>query len=134
MLLRTSNPGAERWQLGGNNPIVSRVSAWVTEQNLQNLDSSGFGPVGVVVGATIERSEVVRWRQSLPHTWFLVPGFGAQGAGIADIDAHFRGDGLGALVVSARGIIFGAGPPDGSRWREMIGARVADMVAELSKK
>ena len=134
VLLRTSNPGAEHWQLGSDNPISSQVGAWVTEQNRQNLDSNGLGPVGVVVGATIERSEVVRLRNAMPHTWFLVPGYGAQGAGIDDIGAHFRDDGLGALVVSARGIVFGSGVADGSRWREMIGARAADMVTKLSKK
>jgi orotidine-5'-phosphate decarboxylase len=42
----------------------------------------------------------------MPATPFLVPGFGAQGAGAADVAAAFDGRGLGAVVNSSRGIIF----------------------------
>jgi orotidine-5'-phosphate decarboxylase len=59
-----------------------------------------------VVGATLP-GEIAGWRQRMPDAWLLLPGFGAQGAGPKDVAAAFRPDGLGALVVSARGVTFG---------------------------
>jgi orotidine-5'-phosphate decarboxylase len=128
ILLRTSNPGADEWQLGGSLPIAEKVARWVFETNESMLGQEGLGPVGVVVGATLPQAEVSKWRAMLPNTWFLVPGFGAQGAGMSDVSAHFRADGTGALVVSARGILFGKGTTAERDWRDAIRARAGAMV------
>ena len=134
ILLRTSNPGAEEWQLGGSLPIAEIVVLWVYETNEALLGNEGFGPVGVVVGATLPHSEVAKWRAMLPNTWFLVPGFGAQGAGMKDVAAHFREDGKGALVVSARGILFGKGTTNGPEWRDGIRTRAKAMVEAVRSR
>jgi orotidine-5'-phosphate decarboxylase len=42
----------------------------------------------------------------MPQTYFLVPGYGAQGAGAADVQACFAADGYGALVNSSRAILY----------------------------
>ena len=44
-------------------------------------------------------------RAAMPHTFFLVPGYGAQGGGAKDAAAAFDARGLGAVVNSSRGII-----------------------------
>ena len=41
----------------------------------------------------------------MPHTFFLVPGYGAQGGTAADVRGMFDADGSGAIVNSSRGII-----------------------------
>ena len=41
----------------------------------------------------------------MPHTYFLVPGYGAQGGTAASLRPYFNEDGLGAIVNSSRGII-----------------------------
>ena len=41
----------------------------------------------------------------MPRTYFLVPGYGAQGGTAADLAHCFNEDGLGAVVNSSRGII-----------------------------
>jgi orotidine-5'-phosphate decarboxylase len=41
----------------------------------------------------------------MPHTFFLVPGYGAQGAAAKDIRLFFDEQGKGAIVNSSRGII-----------------------------
>ena len=41
----------------------------------------------------------------MPHTFFLVPGYGAQGGKAEDLAVCFDKDGLGAIVNSSRGII-----------------------------
>ena len=134
ILLRTSNPGPEEWQLGGALPIAEKVAKWVYETNESMLGKEGFGPVGVVVGATLPHGEVAKWRAMLPNTWFLVPGFGAQGAGMKDVAAHFRKDGKGALVVSARGILFGKGTTNGPDWRDGIRTRAKAMVEAVRSR
>ena len=39
----------------------------------------GYGPVGAVVGATYPQPSLPSCGPAMPHTWFLVPGFGSQG-------------------------------------------------------
>ena len=64
----------------------------------------GYSGVGIVAGATYpEQIEILRKR--LPHTFFLIPGYGAQGASAKDIFAAFDGKGLGGIVNSSRGIM-----------------------------
>ena len=41
----------------------------------------------------------------MPYTYFLVPGYGAQGAGAAELKYCFNDDGLGAIINSLREII-----------------------------
>ena len=105
VLVRTSNPGAGAWQVDGADPIAQSVAAWVEEQSSHRRDAWGFGPVGAVVAATVPE-EAVMWRRAMPHAWFLVPGFGAQGGGPEDVRHLFAASGLGALVNSSRGVLF----------------------------
>jgi orotidine-5'-phosphate decarboxylase len=58
-----------------------------------------------VVGATYA-AEAARLRGLMPHTYFLVPGYGAQGARAADVQACFNADGHGAIINSSRAIIY----------------------------
>ena len=56
------------------------------------------------MGATYPKmSEVLR--KLMPKSYFLVPGYGAQGASAKDLRPCFNDDGLGAIVNSSRGII-----------------------------
>lgn len=65
---------------------------------------AGLQPVCAVVGAP-HREEGARVRAALPHTFFLVPGYGAQGGTAEDIRGFFDKDGRGCIVNSSRGII-----------------------------
>lgn len=64
----------------------------------------GYSGVGAVVGATYP-AQLSELRQKLPHTFFLVPGYGAQGGGAADVAGAFDQKGLGAVINSSRGIM-----------------------------
>ena len=44
-------------------------------------------------------------RQRLPHTMFLVPGYGAQGGGAEGLKGGFDKNGLGAIVNSSRAVM-----------------------------
>ncbi|MBM4392033.1 MAG: orotidine-5'-phosphate decarboxylase [Deltaproteobacteria bacterium] len=126
VLLRTSNPGSHRWQ----GAIRDDIAGWIEAENQRR--GPGLGPVGAVVGAT-KRDDLQSLRDQMPGTWFLVPGFGAQGASAADARAALRPDGLGALVASARGATFPSAPDadydaDPQRW---IRSRIAVVKAEI---
>jgi len=61
----------------------------------------------------------------MPHTPFLVPGWGAQGGAAQVVRACFDGRGRGALVNSSRGIMYAwaSGPLKQfgeARWREAV--------------
>ena len=106
VLVKTSNPsGAEFQDLDINGEkLYEKVALKVSEWGEASIGKCGFSDVGAVVGATYP--EVGRkLRELMPHTMFLVPGYGAQGASGADLKDYFNDDGLGAVVNSSRGII-----------------------------
>ena len=57
-----------------------------------------------MVGATYP-AQLTELRAALPHTFFLVPGYGAQGGGAADVAGAFDQNGIGAVINSSRGIM-----------------------------
>lgn len=124
LLVRTSNPGSGLWQGSPDGGIASQVASWIASAN---ASAERFGSVGAVLGATLE-GEVETWRQRMPRAWFLVPGFGAQGAGPREIRRHFHHDGTGALVVSARGVLFPKSGRDGADWQQQVGGRARALV------
>jgi orotidine-5'-phosphate decarboxylase len=128
VLLRTSNPGAHAWQRAGQPSIADGVADWLAEHGA--IGACGLGSIGAVVGATIP-DEAREWRARLPATWFLVPGYGAQGGDLATVRDLVRPDGLGALVVSARAVLFPASGDDGDSWAARIGDRARAFAAEL---
>ncbi len=69
-----------------------------------NIGKYGYSAVGAVVGATYPQ-QLEEMRNQLPHTFFLVPGYGAQGGGAAGIAKAFDKNGLGAIVNSSRAVM-----------------------------
>ena len=64
----------------------------------------GYTMAGAVTGATFP-SDIRALRKRLEHTFFLVPGYGAQGGTAEDVQYAFQENGRGAVVNSSRGII-----------------------------
>ena len=56
------------------------------------------------MGATYP-AQLEELRAAMPHTFFLVPGYGAQGGAADDVAPGFDKNGLGAIVNSSRGIM-----------------------------
>ena len=105
VLVKTSNPSSGEFQdrLIDGRPLYELVAEKVVEWGDTCMDGA-YSNVGAVVGATYpEMSRILR--KLMPRTYFLVPGYGAQGGTAADLAHCFNEDGLGAVVNSSRGII-----------------------------
>lgn len=94
------------------------MAAAVSQWNEPTIGDCGLGAVGAVVGATHPK-ELAELREVLPKAWFLVPGFGAQGATADDVKPAFLANGLGAIVNSSRGVTFPF-HPDERDWQAKI--------------
>lgn len=107
VLVKTSNPGSKELQdlECGGQKVYEIVGSMCHALGSSRLDERGYSPVGAVVGATYP-AEAQRLRRIMPHNYFLVPGFGAQGGKPSDVVPCFNPDGLGAVVNSARDVIF----------------------------
>ncbi|MBQ3378580.1 MAG: orotidine-5'-phosphate decarboxylase [Clostridia bacterium] len=106
VLVKTSNPSSGELQdkkIGGDavyEVMADMVNGW--GEGL--IGESGYSSVGAVVGATYPEMQKIL-RKRMPKAYFLVPGYGAQGAGAADIVNAFNKDGLGAVINSSRAIM-----------------------------
>jgi orotidine-5'-phosphate decarboxylase len=132
VLVRTSNPGAGQFQdlVCDGRPLFMHVAAAVGAWAAENVGHCGLGDVGAVVGAT-HANELRGVREALPGVWFLIPGFGAQGASAADTAPAFRADGLGALVNSSRNILFPY-PPTDDKWEASIERAAKSSIRDLA--
>ena len=138
VLVKTSNPSSGEFQdrLIDGRPLYELVAEKVVEWGNQTMDGT-YSNVGAVVGATYpEMSRILR--KLMPHTYFLVPGYGAQGGTAEDLKYCFNEDGLGAIVNSSRGIIAAYkqekyqsfGP---EHFGEASRKAVEDMVADINR-
>jgi len=107
-LVKTSNKGSGDFQdlmIGDTGKtLYETVGQRVSEWGADLIGASGFSAVGAVVGATYP-VQAEKLRAAMPHTFFLVPGYGAQGGKAEDLAVCFNKDGVGAIVNSSRGII-----------------------------
>ncbi|MDE5946296.1 MAG: orotidine-5'-phosphate decarboxylase [Oscillospiraceae bacterium] len=106
VLVKTSNPSSGELQdkLIDNVPVYSVMGDMCEEWGKNQIGKYNYSSVGAVVGATYPE-QLSELRKRLPHTMFLVPGYGAQGGGAQGVAGAFDENGLGAIVNSSRAII-----------------------------
>ena len=135
VLVRTSNPSSSELQeleLASGERVYEHVADLVEGWGAETIGANGYSRVGVVVGATHpEEGKALRAR--MPHTFFLVPGYGAQGGTAQGVAGMFDKDGMGALVNSSRGII-GAWKKSGKYSESMSADDALDLVAESARE
>lgn len=138
VLVKTSNPGSHMLQDQqlSDGTVYGHVGAYVEAQSKLTVGDCGYGIVGAVVGATYP-AQLAELRQAMPHTWFLVPGFGSQGGTTADVAPAFDNHGLGAIVNNSRGIIFAYRRDEyrdrfgEAHWQQAVEAATRDMIEKL---
>ena len=107
VLVKTSNPSGAEIQnviLDNGVPMYEYVGGLVEKWGESTVGKYGYSAVGAVVGAT-HPAEAARLREVLPHTFFLIPGYGAQGGKAEMLKSCFKANGLGGVVNNSRGIL-----------------------------
>ncbi len=107
VLVKTSNKSSGELQdlkLENGKTVYEYMGSLVEEWGKDSIGKYGYSTVGAVVGATHPaQAEILR--KEMPHTFFLIPGYGAQGGTADDLKVCFNSDGLGGIVNSSRGIL-----------------------------
>ncbi len=134
VLARTSNPGSSDYQardLEGA-PLFARVVESLAPMITRLQGASGWSGLMLVTGAT-GPDEAKTLRALAPKALFLVPGYGAQGAGASDAVAGFV-NGEGGCVNASRSVTFPAGTESAesvSEWSALIKAAIDAAQADL---
>lgn len=105
VLLRTSNEGAKDIECLDYNgeALYFKVGDELKKFADELISECGYSPLGFVVGAT-HSEEAKKIRERYKNIFFLLPGYGAQGAKAEDIRTYLN-DFNGGVVNSSRGII-----------------------------
>ncbi len=122
VLVKTSNPSSGELQDRklADKTVYETMGEMCEAWGESSRGKYGYSAVGAVVGATYPEM-LGELRAKLPHTFFLVPGYGAQGGGAQDAKFAFDENGLGAIINSSRGIM--------CAWKKQDGATEKDFAA-----
>ncbi|NMP38151.1 MAG: orotidine-5'-phosphate decarboxylase [Clostridiales bacterium] len=107
VLVKTSNPSSGELQdrkLDDGRSVYETMGEKCEKWGEDTVGKYGYSAVGAVVGATYPE-QLNLLRQAMPHTFFLVPGYGAQGGSAADVRGAFDENSLGAVINSSRAIM-----------------------------
>lgn len=133
VLVKTSNPSSGELQnlvLENGKPVYEYMGGLVEKWGESTVGKYGYSAVGAVVGAT-HPTEAARLREVLPHTFFLIPGYGAQGGNAEMLKSCFGKDGLGGVVNNSRGVLC-AYKKQGGTYYEAARAACIAMQKDLS--
>ena len=107
ILVKTSNPSSgdiQDLKLENGETIHERVGSLVEEWGEELVGEYGYSSIAAVVGATYpEQLKILR--KKMPHTFFLIPGYGAQGGKAEDIALGFDENGIGGIVNASRSLM-----------------------------
>ena len=119
VLVRTSNPGAKDFEyekLADGRHVYDMVGDKLNELGKQAMGESGYSSVGLVIGGT-HIEEAAEIRACYKDSFFLIPGYGAQGGTAPDI-ARYLSCGNGGVVNSSRGILLARKKQPGVKFDE----------------
>lgn len=107
VLIKTSNPSSGELQdlkLENGKEVYAQVTNLVEKWGEELRGENGYSSVAAVVGATYPE-QLEQIRKVAPHTYFLIPGYGAQGGKANDIALGFDNNGLGGIVNASRSLM-----------------------------
>ena len=107
VLVKTSNPSSGELQdlkLENGVQIYKQVARLVEKWGEELVGENGYSSIAAVVGATYPE-QLKEIREIAPHTYFLIPGYGAQGGAAEDIAQGFDTNGLGGIVNASRSLM-----------------------------
>lgn len=134
VLAKTSNPSSVELQdmVAGDRVVYTVMGDLIERWGKDTAGKYGYNALGAVVGAT-HPSVLKELRRRLEYTFFLVPGYGAQGGTAADVRCAFDELGRGAIVNASRSIMcaWKKTGKDGMDYQEAARAAAGQMRDEL---
>ncbi len=106
ILVKTSNKSSGELQdlkLENGKTVYEKVAELVNAWGEELIGEYGYSSIGSVVGATYP-AQIKELREIMPASYFLIPGYGAQGGKAEDVALGFK-DGLGAIVNASRSLM-----------------------------
>ena len=107
VLVKTSNKSSGEIQdvkAEDGEEIYKKVAKLVNTWGRELIGENGYSSVSAVVGATYPK-QLQELRELMPHSYFLIPGYGAQGGKAEDIALGFDKNGLGGIVNATRSLM-----------------------------
>lgn len=133
VLCRTSNGGAKDFEyekLSDGRHVYDLVGDKVAELGKGYMGEHGYSSIGLVIGGThIEEAKEIRAKYQ--NSFFLIPGYGAQGGKAEDI-AQYLQKGNGGAVNSSRGILLAYKKQEGVRFDEAAYRECVDMKGAIA--
>jgi orotidine-5'-phosphate decarboxylase len=119
ILVKTSNPSSGELQdlkFENGEEVYTTVAKLVEKWGEELRGEYNYSSIAAVVGATYPE-QLKQIREIAPHTYFLIPGYGAQGGTAADIAHGFDENGLGGIVNASRSLMCAY---KSDRWKEQF--------------
>ncbi len=119
ILVKTSNPSSGELQdlkLENEKEVYAQVAELVEKWGEELRGKNEYSSVAAVVGATYSK-QLEQIRKIAPHTYFLIPGYGAQGGKANDIALGFDNNGLGGIVNASRSLMCAY---KSDKWKDMF--------------
>ncbi|GJL53489.1 MAG: orotidine 5'-phosphate decarboxylase [Nitrospirales bacterium] len=138
VLVKTSNPGAAEFQglTVDHDFLYCHVAKGLLRLLPETIGTCGWSSIGIVVGGTYP-ADAMRIREILPHSIFLVPGYGAQGASVKDALAGFVKGPVcleGGVVSASRSILYPVGvEATAGEWEAAFDEAVSRSAHELQE-
>jgi orotidine-5'-phosphate decarboxylase len=131
VIVKTSNAGGDVQDvvLSDGRPLWHHAASLVAEWGEDVVGETGLSSVGAVIGATHPRA-VAEARRLMPQAILLLPGIGAQGGSVADLQRAFQSGPASALVNASRTIDY-AFRETGGDYREAAGAEATRLKREI---
>ena len=137
VLCRTSNPGAKDFEykkLDDGRHVYDLVGDSLTALGKDYMGEHGYSSIGLVIGGT-HIEEATEIRAKYQDSFFLIPGYGAQGGTAKNVQFAFDRFGHGAIVSASRSILcaWQKEGSDGTDYLEHAAAAVQKMKRDISK-
>lgn len=119
ILVKTSNPSSGELQdekLENGEEVYTRVAKLVEKWGEELIGEYNYSSIAAVVGATYPE-QLKKIRKIAPHTYFLIPGYGAQGGKAEDIALGFDENKLGGIVNASRSLMCAY---KSDKWKEQV--------------
>ena len=107
ILVKTSNPSSGELQdlkFENGKEVYKQVAELVEKWGEELVGENGYSSIAAVVGATYPE-QLKQIREIALHTYFLIPGYGAQGGKVEDIALGFDKNGFGGIVNASRSLM-----------------------------